>query len=142
MHDLLLQHQQELRIADLVRYATMLGLDLNRFRADLRSHAHATRVAQDVESADLSGVSGTPTFFINGQRHYGAFDLETLTAAIRTERDQLTTVRSSVAAEQCRAAPSQPGRVKSSGRTSRPTRSISRGPAGRRASGGRYWTNA
>ena len=98
MHDLLLQHQQELRITDLVRYATMLGLDLNRFRADLRGHAHATRVAQDLESADLSGVSGTPTFFINGQRHYGAFDLETLTAAIRTERDQLTTVPSSVGA--------------------------------------------
>ena len=93
MHDLLLQHQDELRIADLVRYAAMLGLDPNRFREDLRGHGHSTRVAQDLESADLSGVSGTPTFFINGQRHYGAFDLQTLTAAIRTERDQLTTAR-------------------------------------------------
>ena len=98
MHDVLLQHQDELRIPDLVRYATSLNLNLNRFREDLRNHVHATRVAQDLESADLSGVSGTPTFFINGQRHYGAFDLATLTAAIRTERDQLTTVRSSLGA--------------------------------------------
>ena len=91
MHDLLLQHQDELRLVDLIHYATRLGLNLARFRDDLRDHAHATRVAQDVESADLSGVSGTPTFFVNGQRHYGAFDLPTLTAAIRTERDRLAT---------------------------------------------------
>jgi protein-disulfide isomerase len=91
MHDLLLRHQDELRIVHLVGYATKLGLDLNRFRDDLRNHVHSTRVAQDVESADLSGVSGTPTFFVNGQRHYGAFDLPTLTAAIRTERDQVVT---------------------------------------------------
>jgi Na+/H+ antiporter NhaA len=94
MHDLLLQHQDELRISDLVRYATTLSLNVDKFREDLRRQAHATRVAQDLESADLSGVSGTPTFFINGQRHYGAFDLATLTAAIRTKRDQLTTARS------------------------------------------------
>jgi protein-disulfide isomerase len=40
-------------------------------------------VAEDVDSADLSGVSGTPTFFINGRRHYGAYDMATLTAAVR-----------------------------------------------------------
>jgi Na+/H+ antiporter NhaA len=91
MHDLLLQHQDELRLVDLIHYATTLGLNLARFRDDLRGHDHSTRVAQDVESADLSGVSGTPTFFVNGQRHYGAFDLPTLTAAIRTERDRLAT---------------------------------------------------
>jgi protein-disulfide isomerase len=94
MHDLLLQHQDELGIPDLVRHATTLGLDVDKFREDLRGQVHTTRVAQDLESADLSGVSGTPTFFINGQRHYGAFDLATLTAAIRTERDRLATGRS------------------------------------------------
>lgn len=73
------------------RAAVRLGQRRNRGE---RSHAHATRIAQDLKSADLSGVSGTPTFFINGQRHYGAFDLPTLTAAIRTERDQLATARS------------------------------------------------
>jgi protein-disulfide isomerase len=89
MHDLLLDHQDKLRLRDLLRYAGELGLDLDRFQDDLRRRAHEARVAQDVESADLSGVSGTPTFFINGQRHYGAFDLASLKAAITTARAQL-----------------------------------------------------
>jgi Na+/H+ antiporter NhaA len=86
MHDLLLQHQDDLRPKDLVRYAAQIGLDADRFHDDLMRHGHAARVAQDVESADLSGVSGTPTFFINDQRHYGAYDIETLTAAVTTAR--------------------------------------------------------
>jgi protein-disulfide isomerase len=45
-----------------------------------------SRVADDVESAQLSGVSGTPTFFINGRRHYGAYDIESLTAAVKTAK--------------------------------------------------------
>jgi protein-disulfide isomerase len=49
-------------------------------------HVFAARVDQDVESADLSGVSGTPTFFINEQRHYGAYDIQTLTRAIKIAR--------------------------------------------------------
>jgi hypothetical protein len=53
---------------------------------------HPTRIAQDVESADLSGVSGTPTFFINGQRHYGAYDIDTLTAAITAERQRIAAI--------------------------------------------------
>ena len=89
MHDLLLDHQDELRLRDLLRYAGELGLDLDRFQDDLRRRTHEARVAQDVESADLSGVSGTPTFFINGQRHYGAFDLASLKAAVTTARAQL-----------------------------------------------------
>jgi Na+/H+ antiporter NhaA len=88
MHDLLLEHQDDLRVTDLLKYANELGLDADRFHADLKRHVHEARIAQDIESADLSGVSGTPTFFINGQRHYGAFDVQTLTAAIKTARAQ------------------------------------------------------
>jgi Na+/H+ antiporter NhaA len=87
MHDLLLSHQDELGVKDLIRYAGQLGLDAERFREDLRSRAHERRVATDVESADLSNVSGTPTFFINGQRHYGAYDRASLEAAIRKARE-------------------------------------------------------
>jgi Na+/H+ antiporter NhaA len=83
MHDLLLEHQDALRGPDLVGYAERLGLDVDRFRDHLRKHAGATRVAEDVDGADLSGVSGTPTFFINGRRHYGAYDIDTLSAAVR-----------------------------------------------------------
>jgi Na+/H+ antiporter NhaA/predicted DsbA family dithiol-disulfide isomerase len=86
MHDLLLDHQDRLRVRDLLRYAETLGLDVERFSADLRRHLGATRVAEDLDSADLSGVTGTPTFFINGKRHYGAYDIGTLSAAVHAAR--------------------------------------------------------
>jgi glutaredoxin len=83
MHDLLLKHQDALGLGDLVRYADQLGLDVERFKDYLRKHAGARQIAEDVESADLSGVSGTPTFFINGRRHYGAYDIDAPSAAVR-----------------------------------------------------------
>jgi Na+/H+ antiporter NhaA len=86
MHDLLLDHQGALLTADLVGYAERLGLDVARFTRDLRCHVGADSVAQDVDSADLSGVSGTPTFFLNGRRLHGAYDIETLSNAVRLAR--------------------------------------------------------
>jgi protein-disulfide isomerase len=83
MHDLLLDHQDALTVRDLIGYAASLGLDVDRFRAYLRSHSGADHVAEDVDSADLSSVSGTPTFFVNGKRHYGAYDIETLSKAVK-----------------------------------------------------------
>jgi protein-disulfide isomerase len=88
MHDLLLQRQEHLKPADLVQYAADLDLDVDLFHEDLMRHAHEKRVAQDVESADVSGATGTPTFFVNGQRHYGAYDLDSLVAAVTTARAQ------------------------------------------------------
>jgi len=86
MYDLLLSHQDELRGQDLMGYAEELGLDANRLREYLRKRKGAGRIAEDVESADLSDVSGTPTFFINGRRHYGAYDVDTLAAEVRAAR--------------------------------------------------------
>jgi predicted DsbA family dithiol-disulfide isomerase len=86
MYDLLLAHQDALRVRDLLGYAHALGLDVERFRDTLRKRKYAPRVAEDVKSADLSGVSGTPTFFINGRRHYGAYDITTLSAEVRAAR--------------------------------------------------------
>ena len=83
MHDLLLEHQDALQPADLARYAEQLGLDVERFTHHLRKQSAARHIAEDVEGADLSGVSGTPTFFINGRRHYGAYDIDTLSRAVR-----------------------------------------------------------
>ena len=88
MHDLLLDHQDALTGRDLVGYAEQLGLDVDRFHEDLRTHSTAARIAEDVDSADLSGVSGTPTFFVNGRRHYGAYDIASLTAAVRAARQR------------------------------------------------------
>jgi protein-disulfide isomerase len=86
MHDLLLANQQDLTFEALLGYAAALDLDVERFRDDLLRHRHAARVAQDVDSADLSGVAGTPTFFVNARRHEGPQDLETLNRVIAGAR--------------------------------------------------------
>ncbi|NEB92767.1 Na+/H+ antiporter NhaA [Streptomyces bauhiniae] len=88
MHDLLLTHQGSLQLADLRRYAEEIGLDTERFEQDVRARAGAARVAEDVESADISGVAGTPTFFVNGLRHHGAYDVGSLSAAVRAARQR------------------------------------------------------
>jgi Na+/H+ antiporter NhaA len=86
LYDALLAHQDTITPLELRAYAERLGLDVARFWDELRHHEHAARVAQDVAGADASGVSGTPTFFINGRRHHGAYDIETLTEAVRATR--------------------------------------------------------
>lgn len=89
MHDKLLEHQDALRPMDLRRYAQELGLDVERLVGDMHAHAHDDRVLTDVTSADESGVSGTPTFFINGRRHYGVYDIDTLTEAVRAAKRRM-----------------------------------------------------
>ena len=81
MHDKLLAHQDELTPPDLGRYAEDIGLDLDAFWTSLRRHRDAERIADDVASADASGVAGTPTFFVNGRRHDGAYDIDTTSAS-------------------------------------------------------------
>jgi len=82
MHDLLYENQDALEDDDLVSYAAQIGLDMDRFQIELAQHAHADRVREDFMSGVRSGVNGTPTFFINGRRHDGPFDLQSLTDAI------------------------------------------------------------
>ncbi|GII88540.1 Na(+)/H(+) antiporter NhaA 2 [Sphaerisporangium siamense] len=94
MHDILLDHQGALLVTDLLAYAERIGLDVQRFHEDLEGHAGAERIAEDVDSADLSGVSGTPTFFVNGRRHEGAYDVATLSAAVRTAKARAYASRS------------------------------------------------
>jgi Na+/H+ antiporter NhaA len=88
MHDVLMDHQGALTTRDLVGYAADLGLDTEKFRKNLFKHAGAYRVAEDVDSADLATVSGTPTFFINGNRYYGGFNLESLSEAVHTAKSR------------------------------------------------------
>jgi protein-disulfide isomerase len=80
MHDRLLADQE---LLDLGRHAEEIGLDMDRFWDDLSRHRTLGRIAEDVASADASGVAGTPTFFVNGRRHQGAYDIATLTAAVK-----------------------------------------------------------
>lgn len=83
MHDLLLAHQDALDPDDVLGYAEQLGLDVDQFREHMVKRMGVDRVAEDVDSADLSGVTGTPTFFINGRRHHGAYDITALSAAVK-----------------------------------------------------------
>ncbi|GAA0361625.1 Na+/H+ antiporter NhaA [Microbispora corallina] len=92
MHDILLQHQGELLVPHLITYAEEIGIDVERFQRDLEGHIGADRIAEDIDSADLSGVSGTPTFFINGRRHNGAYDIATLSAAVRAAGARATLI--------------------------------------------------
>src|SRR6202043_2259717 len=78
LHDRLLDQQAQLRLPDLEERARELGLDVDRFLEDLRKGVGRGRIAEDVDGADLSGVSGTPTFFVNERRHRGAEDVATL----------------------------------------------------------------
>jgi Na+/H+ antiporter NhaA len=85
MHDRLFAGSDALGFDDLLRYAGELDLDVDQFADALRSRKYALRVARDVESADDNGVAGTPTFFVNGRRHHGAYDLDSLREAIDRE---------------------------------------------------------
>jgi Na+/H+ antiporter NhaA len=83
MHDLLLDNQDKLRPEQLMAHAESLGIDPDKFHQLVKKHTKRRRVDEDLDSAAQSGVSGTPTFFINGQRHYGAYDIDALKDAVK-----------------------------------------------------------
>ena len=82
MHDLLFDRQKASEDADLVRFAGELGLDVARFEADLASGAMLAPVREDREAGVALGVSGTPAFFIAGERYHGFYDVESLVDAL------------------------------------------------------------
>jgi protein-disulfide isomerase len=81
MHEMLYARQSHLDFVALTEYAEAIGLDTDRFRDDLESHACVGKVAEDFISGVRSGVNGTPSFFINGRRHLGPWDFNNLLAA-------------------------------------------------------------
>jgi protein-disulfide isomerase len=92
MHDLLFERQPAFEVPDLARYAAAIGVDTKQFLEELVGRTHAPRIREDFRSGVRSGVNGTPTFFINGARFDGAYDLGSMTAAINwTLRSMVTT---------------------------------------------------
>jgi protein-disulfide isomerase len=83
MHDRLYENQQRLEKDDLLAHARTLGLDVARIETEHEDPAYEPRIRNDVLSGVRSGVNGTPTFFINGLRHNGSYDLKTLLSALR-----------------------------------------------------------
>ena len=82
MHDMLYENQPRLRAAHLKAYAAALGLATDRFVEDLTGHANHEKIREDFMSGVRSGVNGTPTFYINGLRHDGTYDYDSLVTAI------------------------------------------------------------
>jgi len=83
MHDYLYEHQDALDDDHLTEYAAEVGLDVDRFEQALEEESHEERIQEDFLSGARSGVSGTPTFFIDGERYEGRWSVELLTAALR-----------------------------------------------------------
>jgi protein-disulfide isomerase len=73
MHDMLFEHQDALEPEDLLAYAKSLGLDMQKFARDLADATYTKQVRDDFRSGVRSGVNGTPTFFMNGERHDGSW---------------------------------------------------------------------
>jgi protein-disulfide isomerase len=84
MHRLLLEHTHDLDDATIALCAVTLELDMPRFLHDLQQGVYANRVREDFQSGLLSGVNGTPTFYINGVRHDDYWDVDTLLTAIQS----------------------------------------------------------
>ncbi len=82
-HSMLFANQEALDVPHLVTYAGALDLDADRFGEELATGVYGPKVHEDFRSGILSGVNGTPTFFINGARHDGGNDAESLMGAMR-----------------------------------------------------------
>ena len=106
MHDRLFQHAGPLDAADLLDHATALGLDVPRFAREVGSGQHRRRVDEDLASARASGVDASRSYFVNGRRHTGAHDAQSLAAALLA-----TSGESAVASPAAQTAPPRPPRV-------------------------------
>jgi protein-disulfide isomerase len=82
MHDMLFKHQSALGDGHLMRYAEQLDLDVARFDREVHDGTYSNRVQSDFKSGVRSGVNGTPTFFINGERLDAPWDFEGLMSAL------------------------------------------------------------
>jgi peroxiredoxin/protein-disulfide isomerase len=89
MHDFLFEHQDDLQLEKLLQYARILGIDDRQLQRDLETRCYLPRVKADFESGIEKGVNGTPSFFINGIRHDGSHDAETLIAVIQKKIDEM-----------------------------------------------------
>ena len=85
MHDAIFEHQEALGDHDLVRYGAALGIAPGVISTALADHTFAPRIKEDFMSGVRSGVNGTPSFFINGEKYEGAYDLESMREAIEEQ---------------------------------------------------------
>jgi len=85
MHDIIFENQNRIHSSDLIGYARLIGLDAKQFENDLTSDELAEKVEADFESGLRSGVNGTPTFFINGEKYNESWDEYTLETYLKSK---------------------------------------------------------
>lgn len=94
MHDMLFEHQDALDPDDILGYARELGVDVERMTRDLESGVYAKKVRDDFRGGVRSGVNGTPTFFVNGERYEGSWaNEEAFVQALRGGKPALSEVQ-------------------------------------------------
>ena len=85
MHDMIFENQSKLSALYLLRIADSMGLDMKTFQRDSLDQKLADKVEADFESGIMSGVNGTPSFYINGEKYNGAYDFESMSSTIEYE---------------------------------------------------------
>ena len=85
MHDALYANGGRFGEADLAALADRIGLDVERFRAELAAGVHTDRVQRDLDAGRAAGVAGTPAFFVNGRLHSESFDARSLVEALTSD---------------------------------------------------------
>ncbi|MCW3097125.1 MAG: oxidoreductase [Chthonomonadaceae bacterium] len=86
IHDFLFENPGAAEDDRLTTYAWSIGIEANRFDREIAEDKHADHLQEDIISGIQSGVNGTPTFFINGVRHEGAWNFELLVVALKAAR--------------------------------------------------------
>jgi protein-disulfide isomerase len=87
MHDYLFEHQKALGDRHLLEYAQKVGLNIDRFKKEMSGHIYASLINKSLKSGIDSGVEGTPTFFVNGERYEDSWDLDTLSSFLKKSLD-------------------------------------------------------
>ncbi len=85
VHDLLYKHQRDLEGSVLRKLVKQAGLKDTELETALAENTYKARVAEDLESGEDSGLQGTPTFYINGVEHKGAYDFASLKQGIEAK---------------------------------------------------------
>jgi protein-disulfide isomerase len=85
LHDKMYANFRQINRVRILAWATEVGLDINRFRADLDAHKYAARVHIEEQEGETAGVEGTPTFYINGKRFNGVFEAKAIAPIIADE---------------------------------------------------------
>ena len=83
MHDYLFEHQKALDEYHLLKYAQRVGLNIDKFIKEMTGHVYAPLINESLKSGIDSGVQGTPTFFVNGERYEESWDFDTFASYLK-----------------------------------------------------------